>query len=72
MGDVTVVAFAVLALAGAILLGWGAAAKVRTLKVAGAAILLGLAGAWVFGLLGIAVGLVAFVFLKPKPHTEPS
>ena len=38
----------------------------------GAAILLSLAGAWVFGLLGIAAGLIALVFLKPKPRTEPS
>ena len=72
MGDVVVVAFAVLALAGATLLGWGAAAKKRSLIMAGGAVLLGLAGAWVFGPLGVAAGLAALLFLKSKPGTERS
>lgn len=66
MGDVTVAGFGVLAAAGLALLGWGAAARVRALMVAGGAVLLGLAGAWVFGPLGIAAALAALPFLKSR------
>jgi len=55
MGDVTVVAFGVLA---------GALRRARIPLVIGSALLLALAGTWMFGLPGAAVGVVALGFLK--------
>lgn len=71
MGDLVVIAFAVLGVAALTLLGLGSARRSRTLTVAGAALLIALAGAWIFGPLGAAVGLVALTLLR-RPRTEPS
>jgi len=71
VGDLAVVVFGLLGLAALVLLGLGSARRSRTLTVAGAALLVALAGAWVFGPLGAATGLVALTFLK-RPRTEPS
>lgn len=72
MGDVTVAAFGVLALAGLSFLLFGAFARSRNVMVAGAALLLGLCGAWVAGLPGAAVGLVALVFLRRQRSADAS
>lgn len=67
MGDVTVTAFAVLALLGLVLAGIGAVRRVRLPLVAGTGLLLALAGAWVLGLPGVALGLVALAFWRRRP-----
>ena len=64
MGDVTVVAFGVLTLAGIVLVGFGAVRRTRILLVLGGGLLLALAGAWVIGLPGAALGVIALAFLK--------
>jgi hypothetical protein len=65
MGQPIVIAFGVLAATGLIMLAVGLLRGPRTMGVLGAAVLLGLAGSWVFGPPGIAAGLIALVFLKP-------
>jgi hypothetical protein len=65
MGQPIVIAFGVLAAIGLIMLAIGLFRRARTMGVLGAAVLLALAGSWVFGLPGIAAGLIALVFLKP-------
>jgi hypothetical protein len=65
MGQPIVIAFGVLAAIGLIMLAIGLFRRARTMGVLGAAVLLALAGSWVFGLPGIAAGLTALVFLKP-------
>lgn len=64
MGDVTVVAFGVLTLVGLALVGFGALRRARIPLVIGGALLLALAGTWMLGLPGAAVGVVALGFLK--------
>ena len=64
MGDVTVVAFGLVALIGLALVGFGALRRLRTLMILGTALLLGLAGAWALGLPGGALGLIALAFLR--------
>ena len=67
MGDVTVPAFGVLALLGLVLVGIGAVRGTRLPLAAGSGLLLVLAGAWVLGLPGIALGLVALAFVRRRP-----
>jgi hypothetical protein len=67
VGDVTVTAFAVLALLGFVLAGVGAVRRARVPLVAGAGLLLALVGAWVVGLPGAALGLVPLVFWRRRP-----
>lgn len=64
MGDVTVVAFGVLTLLGLVLVGFGALRRTRIPLVIGGALLLSLAGTWMLGLVGAAVGLIALGFLR--------
>jgi hypothetical protein len=65
MGQPIVIAFGVLAAIGLIMLAIGLFRRARTMGVLGAAVLFALSGSWVFGLPGIAAGLIALVFLKP-------
>jgi hypothetical protein len=67
VGDVTVAAFGILALLGLLLIGIGAARRVRLPLVAGSGLLLALAGAWVLGLFGVALGLVGLAFWRRRP-----
>ncbi len=67
MGDVTVTAFGILALLGLVLAGVGAVRGARVPLVAGTGLLLALAGAWVLGLPGVALGLVALAFWRRRP-----
>lgn len=67
MGDVTVTAFAVLALLGLVLVGVGAVRGARIPLAAGTGLLLALAGAWMVGLPGVALGLVALAFRRRRP-----
>jgi len=62
VGDVAVTAFGVLALLGLLLAGVGVVRGARLPLVAGTGLLLALAGAWVIGLPGAALGLVALAF----------
>jgi hypothetical protein len=64
MGQPILMAFGVLAALGAIMLGFGLIRGARTIGVLGAAVLLAATGAWVFGVPGIAAGLIALAFLK--------
>lgn len=70
MGDVTVTAFAVLALLGLALAGVGLVRGARIPLVVGAGLLLALAGAWVGGLPGVALGLVALACLRRRPSDD--
>jgi hypothetical protein len=67
VGDVTVTAFGVLALLGLVLAGVGAVRGARILLVVGTGVLLALVGAWVVGLPGAALGLVALAFWRRRP-----
>jgi hypothetical protein len=67
VGDITVAAFGVLALLGLGLVGIGAVRRARLPLVAGGGLLLALVGAWVIGLPGIALGLVALAFWRRRP-----
>jgi hypothetical protein len=67
VGDVTVTGFGVLALLGLVLGGIGAVRGARLPLVAGTGLLLALAGAWVLGLPGLALGLVALAFWRRRP-----
>lgn len=62
MGELTLAGFGILGAIGLGLLLLGVLRRVRQLIVAGAALLLGLAGAWVFGLPGALAGLVPLAF----------
>jgi hypothetical protein len=64
VGDVIATAFGVLALLGLALVGVGAARGARLPLVAGTGLLLALAAAWVVGLPGAALGLVALAFSR--------
>ena len=64
MGDVTVALFGLFALLGLALVGFGSIKRARKPIVAGAALLISLAGAWIVGLPGVALGLIAFAFLR--------
>jgi hypothetical protein len=70
MGEPTLVGFGVLAFAGLALVAVGVFRRIRLLVVLGSAILLALAGAWIFGPLGAMVGAVAFLFLRRPSGTE--
>lgn len=67
MGEVTVTAFGILALLGLVLVGIGAVRGARIPLVAGTGLLLAIAGAWVVGLPGVALGLVALAFWRRRP-----
>lgn len=67
MGEVTVVAYAALALVGISLVGVGAVRRSRGALVAGAALLMALLGAWTIGLPGLALGVIPLAFLKRRP-----
>ena len=64
MGDITVVAFGGLALAGLALVGLGALRGARGPVVVGSGLLLALAGLWTLGLYGALVGVIALAFVK--------
>jgi hypothetical protein len=64
VGEATVIGFGVLALAGLLLVGMGALRRRRVLVLAGSAVLLGLAGAWVVGLPGVLAGVLPLGFLR--------
>ena len=66
MGDITVAAFAALTLAGLALVTWGVLRRARTVLTVGVALLFALVGAWVLGLPGAALGLLALAFLGPR------
>jgi hypothetical protein len=66
VGDVTVAAFGVMASLGLVLVGIGAVRRARLPLVVGGGLLLALAGAWVIGLLGVALGLVALAFWRRR------
>jgi hypothetical protein len=67
VGDVTVAAFGVLTSLGLVLVGIGAVRRARLPLVAGGGLLLALAGAWVIGLPGVALGLIALVSWRRRP-----
>ena len=71
MGEVTVVLLAALAVAGSLLVVLGIYARARPPMAVGIGILVAVAGAWVVGLLGIILGVVAFALfmLRPSPTT---
>jgi hypothetical protein len=64
VGDIVVVGFAVVTLAGLVLVGFGAVRRGRTPLIIGAALLLGAACAWVLGPPAALVGLVALAFVR--------
>lgn len=66
MGDVTVVAFAALAVVGLALVGWGGLRGARLPLMLGGGLLLALAGAWVVGLPGAALGAVPLAFARRR------
>ncbi len=66
MGDITVAAFAAWTLAGLALVTWGVLRRARAALTVGVALLLALVGAWVLGLPGAALGLLALAFLAPR------
>jgi hypothetical protein len=66
MGDVTVALFGLLALLGLTLVGFGSFTRAHNPIVAGAALLISLAGAWVIGLPGAALRLVALAFVRRR------
>jgi len=63
VGDVTVAAFGALTSLGSCSSG-RAVRRARLPLVAGGGLLLALAGAWVIGLPGVALGLVALAFWR--------
>ena len=60
MGDVTLAAFLTF-------VAFGVGRHARNVLVVGVALLLGVAGVWVLGLPGAAVGLVALAFARRGP-----
>jgi hypothetical protein len=72
VGDVTAVAFGVLTLVGLTLIGFGAVRRARSLVVVGSGLLLALAGAWVFGLPGAALGVLAIGIWKLRRPRTPA
>ncbi len=66
MGDVTVVAFAALAVVGLALVGWGGLRGVRLPLMLGWGLLLALAGVWVVGPPGAALGAVPLAFARRR------
>ncbi|MGH7461267.1 MAG: hypothetical protein ACREMA_09600, partial [Longimicrobiales bacterium] len=69
MGELVNVLYGVLAVIGIALIGIGALRQHRALVVLGSALLLAGTGAWMFGLLGGALGVLALVFWKTaKPE----
>ncbi len=63
MGGLTVAGFGVLALVGIVLVGFGALRRDHRALLAGATLLSALAGLWLFGLVGLAIGGVVFGLL---------
>ena len=66
MGDITLSAFGLIALASLTLIAVGAFRRSRLLMILGTALLLALAGLWVVGLPGATGGLLPLVFLKRR------
>ena len=66
MGEVTVALYVALALVGFTLAAIGALRRVPILRAAGTALLVGLAGAWIVGLPGAALGVVALVIFLAR------
>ena len=67
MGEITVFAFAGLALLGLVLVAFGSLRRSRIPLLAGCAMLAALIGAWVIGLPGIALGVLPLLFLTRGP-----
>jgi hypothetical protein len=67
VGEVVVRAFGVLCLLGLVLVGAGLIRRTRILLVLGGGLLLALAGAWMLGPPGVAVGLLAFTAPRRTP-----
>jgi hypothetical protein len=72
MGELTIVLLGALAVAGALLVGLGVYARARLPLAVGGAMLLGVASAWLLGLAGIAIGLVAFAVIMRIKRPNPS
>ena len=72
MGDVVLGAFGVLAVIGIALIGVGALFRARVPMVLGAALLLGLAGAWVLGLPGTVFGVIPLAYLWRRRSSAPA
>ena len=72
MGDVTLLAFGLLALVGLLLVGFGTTRRSRLLLVLGGALLLALVGAWIVGPPAAAIGLVPFAFLRRRRGKLPA
>jgi hypothetical protein len=66
VSDVTVALFGLLALLGLGLVGFGSIRSSRKPIVAGVALLTSLAGAWIVGLPGVALGLIALAFWRGR------
>ena len=66
MGQITVAVFVALTLAGLALVAGGVFLRSRNTMAAGAALLLTLAGAWVLGPPGAALGLLALALLRRR------
>ncbi len=64
MGEITAAWFGILAIVGLALTIFGAVRRQRWPVALGVGLLLSLAGAWVFGLAGAAIGLVMLAFLR--------
>jgi hypothetical protein len=67
VGDVTVTAFGILALLGLVLVGVGGVRGARIPLVGGVGLSLALGGAWVVGLPGVTLGLIALAFWRRRP-----
>jgi len=67
LGEITVVAYAILALLAVLLLGAGLLLKKRAFTMAGSATLLGLAGGWFIGLPGFVLAAVPLIWRKRSP-----
>jgi hypothetical protein len=66
VGDITALVFGGLTLVGLALVGFGVLRRSRILLIGGSGVMLAIAGAWMLGLLGAAVGAVALGFLRRK------
>jgi hypothetical protein len=66
VGKVTVALFGLLALLGLALVGFGSFQRARNSIVAGGALLISVAGAWMVGLPGAALGLIVLAFLRRR------
>lgn len=69
MGDLVLVAFGALALAGAVLILVGGFQRRVTPKLWGFALLSAGVGAWMLGPLGLALGIIVFFMLRARRRT---